>query len=52
MRWRGDPTFLADIEPHTADENDRVRYTAAAAIIRLSGPPMPPKPYAEITGAP
>jgi HEAT repeat protein len=49
---RGDPAFLTDIEPHTADENDRVRYTAAAAIIRLSGAPMPPKPYAEITSAP
>jgi HEAT repeat protein len=49
---RGDPAFLTDIEPHTADEKDRVRYTAAAAIIRLSGAPMPPKPSAEKTSAP
>lgn len=34
---RDDPEFIKDIEPHTTDENDRVRYTAAAAIIRLSG---------------
>jgi HEAT repeat protein len=48
---RGDPAFLADIEPHTADEKDRVRYTAAAAIIRLSGAP-PPQPSAEKTSTP
>jgi len=36
---RGDQAFLQDIEPHTADEKDVVRYTAAAAVIRLSGAP-------------
>ena len=35
---RGDRAYLNDIEPHTADEKDVVRYTAAAAFIRLSGP--------------
>jgi hypothetical protein len=35
---RGDRAYLNDIEPHTADEKDVVRYTAAAAVIRLSGP--------------
>jgi len=38
---RGDPAFIKDIEPHMADEKDRVRYTAAAAIVRLSGAPPP-----------
>jgi len=33
---RGDRAFLDDIEPHMADEKDMVRYTAAAAMIRLS----------------
>jgi HEAT repeat protein len=41
---RGDRAFLKDIEPHMADEKDRVRYTAAAAIIRLSGGPPRTKP--------
>jgi HEAT repeat protein len=40
---RGDATVLKDLEPHTADEKGRVRYTAAAAIIRLSGAPQEPK---------
>jgi HEAT repeat protein len=44
---RGDRAFLEDIEPHTADEKDRVRYTAAAAIIRLSGAPPRTKPPGE-----
>jgi len=33
---RGDRTVLDDIEPHMDDEKDVVRYTAAAAILRLS----------------
>lgn len=41
---RGDRAFIDDIEPHMLDEKDRVRYTAAAAIIRLSGSPPQPKP--------
>ena len=48
---RGDPAFIKDIEPHTTDERDRVRYTAAAAIIRLSGTPPPPIAPAEKTSA-
>lgn len=48
---RGDQAFLKDIEPLTADENDRVRYTAAAAIIRLSGPLPAPEPLAEKSSA-
>lgn len=48
---RGDQAFLKDIEPHTADEKDRVRYTAAAAIIRLSGVPPPAIAPAEKTSA-
>ena len=39
---RGDPALIRDIEPHTTDEKDIVRYTAAAAIIRLSS--LPPRP--------
>jgi HEAT repeat protein len=46
---RGDQAFLKDIEPHTADEKDRVRYTAAAAIIRLSGAPPRVTPPGEKT---
>jgi len=38
---RGDPSVLKDVEPHTVDERDKVRYTAAAAIIRLSSAPAP-----------
>jgi len=41
---RGDRAFLEDVEPHTADEKDEVRYTAAAATIRLSGALRPAKP--------
>ena len=33
---RGDSTLVNDIEPCLDDENGRVRFTAAAAIIRLS----------------
>ncbi len=32
---RGDPSLLSDILPALSDENDVVRYTAAAAVIRL-----------------
>jgi HEAT repeat protein len=46
---RGDRAFLPDIEPHTADEKDRVRYTAAAAIIRLNAAPPRAKQLAEKT---
>jgi hypothetical protein len=48
---RGDQTFLNDIESHTTDDKDLVRYTAAAAIIRLSGVPARPKPPVEKTRA-
>jgi HEAT repeat protein len=37
---RGDPALLKDIEPSFSDDKDIVRYTAAAAFIRLSGAPM------------
>lgn len=46
---RGDQASIKDIEPHTADEKEMVRYTAAAAIIRLSSAPPRPKPPAEKT---
>jgi len=36
---RGDPAFLKVVEPHINDEKETVRYTAAAAIIRLSSAP-------------
>jgi HEAT repeat protein len=48
---RGDQAFLKDIEPHTADEKDMVRYTAAAAIIRLSNASPQAKPAGEKTSA-
>lgn len=42
LAQRDDPTFIKDVEPHLTDSNDRVRYTAAAALIHLSaGPPAP-----------
>lgn len=34
---RGDPSLLPKIEAKLADKNSKVRYSAAAAIIRLSG---------------
>lgn len=34
---RGDPSLLPKIAPKLADKNPKVRYSAAAAIIRLSG---------------
>ena len=43
---RGDPALLKDIEPSLADEKAIVRYTAAAAVIRLSGAPMNTTPPA------
>lgn len=33
---RADPSLLANIQTAISDENDHVRYTAAAAVIRLS----------------
>jgi len=33
---RGDPALISDIQPALLDRDDFVRYTAAAAIIRLS----------------
>lgn len=33
---RGDPSFLPSIESRFADKNAKVRYTAAAAVIRLN----------------
>lgn len=33
---RGDPSLLSAVEPLLADENDVVRYNAAAAVIQLS----------------
>ena len=36
---RGDPAYIKDVDSHTADDKDMVRYTAAAAVIRLSGVP-------------
>jgi HEAT repeat protein len=47
---RGDASVIKDLVADTADEKDRVRYTAAAAIIRLSSVPEGPK--AEKAGAP
>jgi len=44
---RGDPAVLKDIEPHISDGKDRVRYTAAAAIIRLSGAHPGPEALAD-----
>ena len=38
---RGDPAYLDEIDSHTSDEKDLVRYTAAAGVIRLSGIPVP-----------
>jgi HEAT repeat protein len=34
---RGDPALLSEIQPRLTDEKEQVRFTAAAAIIRLSG---------------
>jgi HEAT repeat protein len=34
---RGDSSLMANIEPKLTDKNPKVRYSAAAAIIRLSG---------------
>jgi HEAT repeat protein len=34
---RGDPSLLPKIEPKLADRHPKVRYSAAAAVIRLSG---------------
>lgn len=34
---RGDPSLLPKIEPKLSDKHPKVRYTAAAAVIRLSG---------------
>lgn len=42
LSQRGDAGFIPEIEPHLTESNDRVRYTAAAAIIHLSAPPPPP----------
>jgi HEAT repeat protein len=39
---RGDPSLLPKVELKFADKNPKVRYTAAAAVIRLS-PPEPSK---------
>ena len=36
LAQRGDQAYLKDVEPHTSDEKDCVRYAAAAAIIRLN----------------
>jgi len=33
---RGDPSLLSDVLPALSDENDVVRYTAAAAVIRFT----------------
>lgn len=43
---RGDPALLTEIEPRLADEKEIVRYTAAAAIIRLSEVPATAAPPA------
>jgi len=48
---RGDPSLLSDVLPALSDENDVVRYTAAAAVIRFTAgheipkhePKSPPK---------
>jgi HEAT repeat protein len=34
---RGDPSLLFSVGPLLYDDNDSVRYEAAAAVIRLSG---------------
>jgi len=44
---RGGPDFLKDIEPNLTDEKDVVRYTAAAAVIKLSSTPAKTEPPAE-----
>jgi HEAT repeat protein len=33
---RGDPSVLARVERHMSDDKNAVRYTAAAAVLRLS----------------
>ena len=48
---RGDPAMIKHIEPLMEDTKDRVRYTAAAAIIRLCGAPPAPEPAAVKTNA-
>jgi HEAT repeat protein len=35
---RGDDSLMSKVEPCFADKNAKVRFTAAAAVIRLSGP--------------
>ena len=52
LAQRGDPAFIKDIEPLMADGKDRVRFTAAAAIIRLSSAPPAPEPSAEKSSTP
>ena len=49
---RNDPTVIVQLEPRLSDDKDVVKYTAAAAIIRLadlqnsSGAPVPAAPLA------
>jgi HEAT repeat protein len=36
LSHRGDPSVLPSIDPKMDDENDVVKYTAAAAVIHLN----------------
>jgi HEAT repeat protein len=36
LAGRGDPSVLDTVEPYMSDEKDAVKYTAAAAVLRLS----------------
>jgi len=44
---RGDPIFIKNIEALNTDEKDLVRYTAAAATIKLKNVPAPRQPVIE-----